>query len=136
VATAHTLSPGFQPSLSAVAASIVASSAFCGLRPSLIVKASKRGWSAIEAMKLGAPPLPMRLPSLPRTVPTSKIEPSALATPGAVRTWSSTLAGTVGCVPPLSEVSIVLCGVMAASVPLLDTVKMVSNALLIESVKT
>ena len=38
--------------------------------------------------------------------------------------------------PPLLVVSIVLCGVMAASVPRLETVKIVSKALLIESVKT
>jgi hypothetical protein len=48
----------------------------------------------------------------------------------------STSAETVGGVPPLFVVSIVLCGVMAASVPRLETVKIVSNALLIESVKT
>ena len=78
----------------------------------------------------------MRLPSLPRIVPASKIEPSALATPGCWRTLSSTGPGTVGAVPPLLVVSIVLCGVIAASVPRLETVKIVSKALLIESVKT
>jgi hypothetical protein len=102
----------------------------------LTVKASNRGTSAIEAMKLGAPPEPIRLPSLPRIVPASKIDPSAVATPGELRTCSSTLAGTVGSVPPLLDWSIVWCGVIAASVPLLDVVKILSNALLIESVKT
>ncbi len=136
MATAQTRSPTFQPSLSAVAASIAASSAFCGLRPVLSVKPWKRGTSATDARKFGAPPLPMRLPFLPRIVPASKIEPSAFATPGCWRTLSSTAAETVGGVPPLLVVSIVLCGVMAASVPRLETVKIVSKALLIESVKT
>ena len=100
------------------------------------MKPWKRGTSATEARKFGAPPLPMRLPFLPRIVPASKIEPSALATPGCWRTLSSTGPGTVGAVPPLLVVSIVLCGVIAASVPRLETVKIVSKALLIESVKT
>jgi hypothetical protein len=53
-----------------------------------------------------------------------------------LRTCSSTLAGTVGSVPPLLDWSIVWCGVIAASVPLLDVVKILSKAPLIESVKT
>src|SRR6185436_5110387 len=96
----------------------------------------KRGWSAIEAMKFGAPPLPMRLPSLPRIVPTSNTEPSALPTPGCRRTCARTAGETVGCVPPLLLVSIGLRGVIDASVPFADWVKIRSNERLIVSVKT
>jgi hypothetical protein len=134
-ATTATLSPSSKPSLSAVAASIVASPAVRGLRPSLTVKPSKRGTSATEATKFGAPPTPMRSPSLPSTVPTSNTEPWASWTSGFARTLARTDAGTVGCVPPFCDVSIGLVGVIAASVPLLDSLKIRSNDELMVSVK-
>src|SRR3954462_13426891 len=134
--TIATLSPSFHPCFFTVDASIATSSGVCGLRPVLIVNPSKRGWSAIEAMKFGAPPLPMRLPSLPRIVPTSNTEPSALCTPGWRRTRARIVGGTVGCVPPLLLVSIGLRGVIDASVPFADWVKIRSNERLIVSVKT
>src|SRR3954453_12711642 len=136
LATIAILSPSFHPCFFTVDASIATSSAVCGLRPCLIVNASNRGWSAIEAMKLGAPPLPMRLPSLPRIVPTSNTEPSALCTPGWRRTCARIVGETVGCVPPLLLVSIGLRGVIDASVPFADWVKIRSNERLIVSVKT
>ena len=86
-------------------------------------------------MKFGAP-RPMRLPSLPRTVPASKIEPSALPTPGCLRTCARIVGEIVGWVPPLFDVSIGLRGVTEASVPFADCVKIRSNERLIVSVKT
>ena len=56
--------------------------------------------------------------------------------PAAGAPCPAPVRGPVGAVPPLLVVSIVLCGVMATSVPRLETVKIVSKALLIESVKT
>src|SRR4051794_2317212 len=87
-------------------------------------------------MKFGAPPLPMRLPFLPRIVPASKTEPSALWTPGWRRTRARTAGDTVGTVPPLFETSMVCLGVIDASVPFADWVKIRSNERLIVSVKT
>src|SRR3954454_6375890 len=136
VPTIATLSPSFQPCFFTVDASIATSSGLCGLRPFLIVNPSKRGWSATEAMKFGAPPLPMRLPSLPRIVPTSNTEPSALCTPGCRRTCARIAGETVGCVPPWLLVSIGFRGVIDASVPFADWVKIWSNERLIVSVKT
>ncbi len=136
VATTAIRSPSFRSLRLAVEASIATSSAVRGLRPCLTVNALKRGWSAIEAMKFGAPPAPMRSPFLSSTVPTSKTEPSALCTPGCRRTCARIVGDTVGCVPPLFDVSIVLRGVIDASVPFADSVKILSNELLIVSVKT
>ena len=129
------LSPSLNPCLRAVEASIVASSAVRGWRPSLGLEASKRGLTATELMKFGAPPAPTRLPFLPSTVPASKTSPSATSTCGLALTVASTDAGTVCGVPPWSAVLISWCGVIAASVPLLVSVKILSKLPLIVSVK-
>ena len=68
-------------------------------------------------MKFGAPPAPIRLPSLSSTVPMSKTAPWATSTSGLRRTVSSIDRGIVTSVEP-SSTSISSLGVIAASVPL------------------
>ena len=63
--------------------------------------------------------------------------PSASATPSTSRTWSSTLSSNGGAVAPLpSERSKADLPVMTALEPLRTSVKIVSNAESIESVRT
>ena len=84
-------------------------------------------------MKFGAPPTPIRSPSLPSTCPTSKTEPSATWTSGLARTFCTTERGTVGSVLP-SSVLMNSFAVTATSVPLLASWKIVSKLPLIVSV--
>ena len=97
------------------------------------MKALKRASGATDPMKLGVPPLDVRLPFLSRIVARSKTEPPAVTTSGDCFTRSSTDGGTTGCVP--SEFSNVFLAVIDASAPLFDAVKILSKPLLIESVK-
>ena len=129
-------SPSFRSLRVAVAASIATSSARCGMRPCLTVNASKRGGSAIEAMKFGAPPAPMRSPFLSST--RADVEDRAVGAlharlPADLREDRRRDGRRRAAVV---RVSIVLRGVIDASVPFADSVKILSNELLIVSVKT
>ena len=84
---------------------------------------------------MGAPLPPIGSPSLSRIATCwSKIPPWALPTPSVARTFSSTDAGKEGSDP--SSVSTASREVTTASMPSLDSVKILSNDWSIVSVST
>ena len=93
---------------------------------------------AIAKPRLGAPPLTTALPSRPISVVESlSTLPSAAATPSTPRTVVRTLSGNAGAVAPLpSERSNAALPVTTALEPSRTSVKIVSKAESIESVRT
>ena len=99
-----------------------------GSAPGRPSNASKRGYSATDATKFGAPPTPMRLPSLPSTV--AGVEDRALRRaprPGSSGPSRAPTARPSARSPPSLVVSMNFFGVIAASVPLLVWAKMLSK---------
>ncbi len=94
--------------------------------------------SAIEKPRFGAPPKTIALPSLPISeVESLSTLPSAVPTPSSPRTSPRSDSGSVGSLTPLpSERSNAALPVTTTSEPWRTSVKILSNALSIESVRT
>jgi hypothetical protein len=121
-------------------ASSIATSFVFGHAPSASVSELKRGWlGSTEKPRLGAPPLVSTFPSFLMICASPATPPSAAATPSICFVFSRSLCGSVACTKPVSPSLVgsnAVFAVTTAFVPRYDSLKIVSKACWIVSVRT